>query len=374
MSEPFDAYRYIGYLRARWRWIALSCCLAVAIALAVSLAMTRKYTATARIVIDPPAGADPRSALAVSPIYLESLKTYEQFAASDSLFLNAISRFSLRSKLGSAPVESLKKSVLKVGIVRNTRILEISVTLPDARLSQALARFLAEETVKLNRSLATAGDQDLLQGVERQAAEARSRLAEADSAWAKLLSAAPVEHLQAEIETTEDLRSRVQQQLLSARLQLAGDAEREKQSPPDRNQIRDEESNARARLEELQKQLQDLDLDLAAKEKLLAERQVERDRLDASRQSAQTALTTAEDRLSEARGEAGYRGERLTIIDPGIVPERPSSPDIPLNVLGALLLGIVIPALYFTLEMSYEEQRAGSRRSAFQALARARDE
>jgi uncharacterized protein involved in exopolysaccharide biosynthesis len=374
MSEPFEAFRYISYLGARWRLIALSCCVAVAVALAVSLAMPRKYTATARIVIDPPAGADPRSALAVSPIYLESLKTYEEFAASDSLFLNAVDRFGLRGQLGPRPVESLKKAVLKVGIVRNTRILEISVTLPDARVSHALALFLAEESVKRNRSLATASDQDLLQGVERQASDARARLAEADSAWAKLLSAAPVDNLQTEIETAEDLRSRVQQQLLSARLELAGDAERKKDSPSDANRIREQGSDARARFEELQKQLQDLDRDLAVKEKLLAERQVERDRLSAGRESAQKALAAAEDRLSEARGEAGYRGERLTIIDPGIVPERPSSPDIPLNVMGALLLGIVIPALYFTLEMSYEQQRAGSRGAVFQALARARDD
>jgi uncharacterized protein involved in exopolysaccharide biosynthesis len=374
MSEPFDAFGYISYLRARWRSIALSCCVAVAIALTVSLAMTRKYTATAKIVIDPPAGADPRSALAISPIYLESLKTYEEFAASDSLFLSAIDHFGLRVQLGSRPVESLKRAVLKVGIVRNTRILEISVTLPDARLSHALALFLAEESVKLNRSLASRTDQDLLQGVERQAADARTRLAEVDSAWAKLLSAEPVEHLQTEIQTTEDLRSNVEQQLLSARLELAAATEREKQSPSDASLLREEESNTRARLAELQKQIQDLDRDLAAKEKLLAERQVDTDRLSAGRESAQKALATAEDRLSEARGAAGFRGERLTVIDPGIVPERPSSPNIPLNVMAALLLGIVIPMLYFMLEMSYEQQRAGSRRTVFQALARARDE
>ena len=80
MSEPFDAYRYIGYLRARWHWIAASAALAAGLAAAASLVMTPQYTATARLVIDPPAGADLRAAMAVSPIYLESLKTYEHFA------------------------------------------------------------------------------------------------------------------------------------------------------------------------------------------------------------------------------------------------------------------------------------------------------
>ena len=72
MPDSFDAYRYIGYMRSRWRWIAASCGVAVALALAFTIFQTRLYTATARIVIEPPAGSDLRSAMAVSPIYLES--------------------------------------------------------------------------------------------------------------------------------------------------------------------------------------------------------------------------------------------------------------------------------------------------------------
>ena len=81
MAEPVEIFRYIRYLRLRWRWIAVSCAVAVAIAAIVTMLMTRQYTATARILVEPPAGADLRSAMAVSPIYLESLKTYEHFAA-----------------------------------------------------------------------------------------------------------------------------------------------------------------------------------------------------------------------------------------------------------------------------------------------------
>ena len=143
MGDSFDAFRYIGYLRARWRWILASCGVALGIALAASMAMPRQFTATARIVIEPPAGADLRTAMAVSPIYLESLKTYEHFAAGDSLFQKALERFDLLAR----PIESVKKRVLKVQIVRNTRILEISATLPDAKKAQALAQFLAESTV-----------------------------------------------------------------------------------------------------------------------------------------------------------------------------------------------------------------------------------
>src|SRR5215468_6558549 len=101
MSEPFDAFRYIGYLRARLSWIASSVGVAGLLAIIVSLILPKQYTATARLVIEPPAGTDLRAAMAVSPIYLESLKTYEHFASSDSLFQKAVDHFGLRTSFGA---------------------------------------------------------------------------------------------------------------------------------------------------------------------------------------------------------------------------------------------------------------------------------
>src|SRR6478672_6435128 len=86
----------IDQLRSRWRLVAIVCALAAAVSLAASLLMTARYTATCRILVDPPAGSDPRVSTAVSPIYLESLRTYEAFAASDDLFLQASKKFGLR--------------------------------------------------------------------------------------------------------------------------------------------------------------------------------------------------------------------------------------------------------------------------------------
>ena len=186
MAESYDIFRYISYLRSRWLWIAASGAVAVVVALVASLAMPRQYTATAQIVIEPPAGADPRSAMAVSPIYLESLKTYEHFAAGDSLFEKAIDKFTLRGLFGARPIESIKKRVLRVDTVRNTRILEISATLPDARQALALARYLAESTVALSQSTASESERDLMQGVEQQEREIRAEMEGLDASWARL--------------------------------------------------------------------------------------------------------------------------------------------------------------------------------------------
>jgi uncharacterized protein involved in exopolysaccharide biosynthesis len=58
--------------------------------------------------------------------------------------------------------------------------------------------------------------------------------------------------------------------------------------------------------------------------------------------SARRIFAGAEGRLQELRAVAGNRGERLRIIDPGIVPERPSSPDLLLNLVVALIAAAIL--------------------------------
>lgn len=185
----------------------------------------------------------------------------------------------------------------------------------------------------------------------------------------------PTAQLQSAMESAAELRASLQQQVLSADLEIADAAEREKRGPAsDVPEIRKEADNARARLEEMRKQLQAMDRQNAEREKLLATRLAHSDKLEAARKAGQASLTAIETRLREARGDTGYRGERLRIIDPGIVPERPSSPNLPLNIAAALLLGLVLPILYLTMQMGYQEQRASGRRSVFHAVSTARDE
>ena len=130
MYQSFDAFEYVDYLRRRWRVAAVACGVAMLLSLPLSLLMPKRYTATASIVIEPPGNTDARTAIVISPMYLESLKTYERFADSDSLFARAAEKFHLQEAGGAArPIESLKRGVLKVSKLRDTKIMEISVTL-----------------------------------------------------------------------------------------------------------------------------------------------------------------------------------------------------------------------------------------------------
>src|SRR5262245_54191176 len=170
IPAPPDATAAIAQLFSRWRIIAFACAIAVAASAAASLLMPRKYTAVCRVLVDPPAASDPRTSTAVSPIYLESLRTYEAFATSDDLFLKAAGKFGLRTD--GAPIERLKKKILKVEVLRNTKILEISATLSDPARAHDLALYIAQEAVNLNRSVGVTADREILAEVEKQAADA----------------------------------------------------------------------------------------------------------------------------------------------------------------------------------------------------------
>lgn len=148
----FDALEFAIWMRARWAVIAISCGVAILLAVTFSLAQPSRYTATATVIIQSPGGNDPRAALGVSPVYRESLKSYERFALSDTLFLRAMEKVPIREG-SSGSAESLKRQVLKVSRTAGVALLEISATLQNPREALALARYIAEQTAELNRSL-----------------------------------------------------------------------------------------------------------------------------------------------------------------------------------------------------------------------------
>jgi uncharacterized protein involved in exopolysaccharide biosynthesis len=358
MPGSFDVYEYVDYLRSRWKFVAVACGAAVVLSLGVSLALPKKYSAVARIVIEPPAGSEVRASMTVSPVYLESLKTYLAFASSDSLFLKAAARFGLRDPQRPEPISALKRSILKVELPRDTKIMEITATLGDPRKAQALASYLADETVRLTTEVGVESDRELIADSEQQLAASHARLDAVQSEWARLVAAEPTDDLAARISAAQELSASLAEQLASSEVFLAESEDREKalataDRPGEFEETRKELRAARVRAEGLGKQIQEIERRNAARQSLLDRRMADREKVQAELKAAEGACQSLENRLTEVRAGVGYRNERLHVIDQGIVPERPSSPNIPLNVLVALLAAVVLSFLLLTLRFSY---------------------
>ncbi len=348
MPDVFDGYQFLSHLRARWRLVALVVGVALAISLAGSLLLPKRYTGKVSLVIEAPAGADPRGSTAVSPVYLESLKTYEHFASSNQLFAQAAERFQLR-RASWRSLEGLKRAVLEVTIPRNTKVLEIAATLPEARQAHALALYLAEETIKLNRKTSRAGDEERIAEARSRLEQAAKRLQAADVARSETTRrAATPEALRAELSQLRSLREEVDRLALSAQL-----AERAK-TPADR----------------LQRQGADLDRQIGEKQQALARRTTELESVAAEYESAYTAVEELEKRLRETEAAAGYRGERLDMLDPGVIPERPSFPNLPLNLVVAAALALIATLVFLTLEFGLQAHRAETMRKGLRVASK----
>lgn len=356
MYESFDAFEYVEYLRRRWPVVAVACVVAIVLSLTVSLLLPKRYTATASIVIEPPGGADARSATVVSPVYLESLKTYEHFASSDSLFAGAAGHFHLINPGGSQAVESLKRGILKVSKIRDTKILEISATMTDPKLAQSFAQYVAEETVNMNRGANLVADREFLDDAEKRAAEAQQRLDQAQKAQANVTATSLIGALQAEIDASVELQSRVRQDLVEAEANVA--EYQQQQGQADGQFAREQLQAARARASLLEKRSQELARSISEKSALVAKRTARRDEVLTELRMAQAAYENSAARLRDLRAAAGTRGERLRVMDPGIVPQRPSSPNIPLNVAAALLVAVVASIVYLSFAFSFTRKRS----------------
>lgn len=335
MQDPFDPGLFLAYLRSRWRLPAAALALAVCGSLALSSLATRRYTARVALLIEPPVASDPRAAMAVSPIYLESLKTYERFASSDALFAEAARRFDLRER----PLENLKRKVLRVGVPRNTKILEISVTLPDAKKAHELASYLAAQTVELNRSAASSADREIVAAAERELRQAAERFQAAEAAIEEARKRAPTpQALDADLTQLRERRGQIHRLALMNSL-----------SSPER---------AEAEAATLTEQQRAIEAEITVKQKLLAERSAEIDRLAAEHQAARDTRLEAARRLRDAEGMRGHRSERIGLIDPGFVPERPSSPNVPLNLLVAAALALMGSLVWLTARFGLGARQA----------------
>lgn len=356
-EDRSDMVAFAEYLRSRWRFAAITVVTATVLTLAFSLAQAKRYTATASILIEAPAGNDPRAATAVSAIYLESLKTYEHFAESNTLFAQALEKLGLRTNRRQS-LESLKKRVLRVTKLRDTKILQISTTLEDPRKAEALASYIAQQTVELNRSLDRKSEREVTEQASRTLAEATDRLRNADQARDAFVAGNPIESLEEEVRAGSELQARLNRELTETREDLAQYmAQSQAAAGDDQDLVRRQIAGTKARIASAQKETDELTKTLKTKSALLEERKHRREVLDSERQAARAQYELAATKKNDILASGVFRGERLAVIDPGTVPERPSSPNVSLNVAVALLFSLFAGFVYLAFAFGYSRLR-----------------
>jgi uncharacterized protein involved in exopolysaccharide biosynthesis len=242
-------------------------------------------------------------------------------------------------------------------VPRNTKVLEIEVTLPDPGKAHAVARFLADETIRSNRSATRASGEEVLAAVRRDTEESKKKYEKADRLLHQARSRPPgLAELEAELKSLGEQRVEIDRLRLSAELSVADQEDRRKEivaAGPDRawelSQLDSRLRSTRVRAARLKERAADLEAETERKQKLLADLRFEVEALASESKLLRDNMELEQRRLREVQNATDFRGERISLFDPGVVPERPSSPNMPLNLVIAAALALAGSFGYLTL-------------------------
>src|SRR6266404_3395203 len=115
MPDHFDLTAYLAALRARWIAIFFVALAAAGVAFTFSMMLLKKYEASVLMTIQPGVVGASNPA-AISPAYLDSLRSYEQFVTSEGLVAKLLA--------STGEVDAFRRSSLRATLGRGTRTLQ----------------------------------------------------------------------------------------------------------------------------------------------------------------------------------------------------------------------------------------------------------
>jgi len=90
-----------------------------------------------------------------------------------------------------------------------------------------------------------------------------------------------------------------------------------------------------------------------------------RDALDSELKSARADEDAQNVKFSDVKASSAARGVRLKILDPGIVPRRPSFPNPPLNLAVAFIISLMASIGYVAIRFAYDHTRVAQHEPVF---------
>lgn len=384
----------VGKLRRHWSWIVGGACVCATAAFVVSRFSPRIYRATTYIMVSESkigsgSGDTPWQQMA-------SLPTFVPFVDNEALIQESLEKFHLDRPPYNLTADKFRRSgYLDVQIPKSTRLLEVDIEFPNARVAADLANDLATRAVRFNDRMNAADTSSTRAFLKKQLEEATERLALAAAQRLEVQQEARMVDREKELSILLAGKERLSTHLEQLRLALAQDQSRtqalkqalagqprtyqlkksvtedrfleraaEKMGPSGAPLSMTEESLNTTR-ETIQQDLVKATVDAAAElagskeaetrlgvvdnaiTNLLARTTVLRSKVENADQNytlASEAVKTASHEYQNASVTVTSKSQDLKQVAPAIVPEHPVRPRPRLNAL----LGFILGAMLFT--------------------------
>ncbi|OQB23168.1 MAG: cryptic autophosphorylating protein tyrosine kinase Etk [candidate division BRC1 bacterium ADurb.Bin183] len=320
-----------------------------------SLLMQKKYKASATLLInESKMGIDGVISNYFNPRFYY---TFEGLVKNKELVRRAIKKFNLDKKPYELSVEAVLENV-HVALVRNTRLINLTVDFPDPILAAEIANFIAQEAVALNMVI---NNTDAVRAREFMSAQVN---AVAESMKANEINLreykqqAKIKELETDVETLlynkADLSLRRSDALIKkAELEAAGKtAGTVSSSGGAATSIQELD----ALIASLDKMISEVEKTLDEKQKLLAERELRIEALLALFDADQTSYAKINTRMGENSTRVSEKFQEIRIIDSAIPPHYPEWPRKKLMVIIAGVLAFLFSCAFALMKEQMRTQ------------------
>ena len=381
----------LGRLRRQWLWILEGAFVCAAAALVVSLFLPKVYRATTYILISESKIGEPSRDSNLQQMAM--LPTFVPFLDNDALISESLKRFNLDRPPNKLTVDRFRRAYLDVVVPKSTRLLELRIEFPDARLAADLANDIAQGAVKFNDRLNATDTTASQEFLKKHLDQAADRLAQVSGQRLKIQEQARLEDREKELAVLlrerDTLYSRLEQlrmdlvqnetrsksleqalavepeiillkknvtsdrylELATEKLNLAGTplAVTEESINGIRESLRRDFLNvtvasasqktgveaATARLAEVNKEISELVLLLVALRSQIAT-------VDHEYALSSEAIKNASREYEAASVTVSSKSQDMKQIAPAMAPERPIRPNLLINTLAGFLVGVLV--------------------------------
>ena len=358
MEMPgFSFTDFVRVLLKNKKLIITSTIVVMIITAAVSFILPKKYQATTTLLIsESKMGIDGVLSNYFNPRFYY---TFEGLVKNKDLALRAMDKFDLDKPPYELKVETFLEQV-HVGLVRNTRLIKLSVDFSDPALAARLANFIAQEAVNLNLEI---NRQDAVRATEfmqNQVKTIAESMRENEEQLKEYKKKAKIKELETDVETLLYTKADLKLRRLDAQVKKAELlSSSEKASDKESSQTPPTLEELNALVASLDQMIAEVVKELEEKQKLLAERELKIEELMTLFDADQSSYRRINIRYGENATRVMEKFQEIRIIDPAVPPYYAEWPRKKLLTLIAGALAFLISCAYALLR---EQIRASSAR------------
>ena len=256
--------------------------------------------------------------------------TFEGLVKNKKLLKEAMVKFGLDKAPYNLKMESFLEMV-NVGLVRNTRLITLSVELDDPVKAADIANHIASEAVTLNGRINMDDAGSAMRFMKEQVASVGADLTRSEQTLMEYKAQSRIKELETDVETLLYTKADLNLRRLDAEVRKREIAALGAASDSDAQPVTAAQLDAL--IASLDEMLSKVEADLEEKQKILAERELRIEKLLTLFDADQTSYRRVNTRLGENPTRVTEKFQEIRVIDPAIPPYYPEWPKKKLLVI-----------------------------------------